>query len=105
MSMPFLLFHLGIPFPKCDLLRVRELLNEKGAKMSRVRVDPGTVEIIRNALLSIAMQMKATIIRSAYFSTIQEAQDFSVALFERDRLIAQGIQARNSSKGSYKLAG
>ena len=58
--------------------------------MSRVKVDPGTVEIIRNALLSIVMQMKATIIRSAYSSTIQEAQDFSVALFERDRLIAQG---------------
>jgi N-methylhydantoinase B len=59
-------------------------------ELTRVKVDPGTVEIIRNALLSIAMQMKATIIRSAYSSTIQEAQDFSVALFERDRLIAQG---------------
>ena len=58
--------------------------------MSKDSIDPGTVEIIRNALLSIAMQMKATIIRSAYSSTIQEAQDFSVALFEKDRLISQG---------------
>jgi N-methylhydantoinase B len=53
-------------------------------------VDPATVEIIRNALQSIVMEMKVTIMRSAFSSTIQEAQDFSVALFEKDRMIAQG---------------
>ena len=58
--------------------------------MTKGKVDPGTVEIIRNALQSIVMEMKVTIMRSAYSSTIQEAQDFSVALFERDRMIAQG---------------
>jgi N-methylhydantoinase B len=58
--------------------------------VTKGNVDPGTVEIIRNALQSIVMEMKVTIMRSAFSSTIQEAQDFSVALFEKDRMIAQG---------------
>jgi len=58
--------------------------------VTKGKVDPGTVEIIRNALLSIVMEMKVTIMRSAFSSTIQEAQDFSVALFEKDRMICQG---------------
>jgi N-methylhydantoinase B len=50
---------------------------------------PEILEIIGNALTSITLEMKAIILRTAYSSTIQEASDFSVAMFERDRLIAQ----------------
>ena len=52
-------------------------------------------EVLRNALLTITREMKATIIRTAHSSTVQEAQDFSVGLFEGTRLVAQaeGIAA------------
>lgn len=57
--------------------------------MSKTKLRPETIEIIGNAFVSIAQEMKAIIIRSAYSSTIQEASDFSVALFEKERLIAE----------------
>jgi N-methylhydantoinase B len=57
--------------------------------MAKVKIGPEMLEIIGNALISITMEMKAIILRTAYSSTIQEASDFSVALFEKDRLIAQ----------------
>ncbi len=53
------------------------------------KVDPVLVEIVNNALMGIAMEMKATMVRTAFSSTIQEAQDFSVGLFEKERMIAQ----------------
>ncbi len=52
-------------------------------------IDPVLVEIVNNALMGIAMEMKATMVRTAFSSTIQEAQDFSVGLFEKERMIAQ----------------
>lgn len=57
--------------------------------MTEAKLRPETVEIIGNAFVSIAQEMKAIITRSAYSSTIQEASDFSVTLFERDRLIGE----------------
>ena len=51
--------------------------------------DPVTVEVIRNGLISIARAMKTTIIRTAYSTTVQEAQDFSVAIFLGTEMVAQ----------------
>ncbi len=46
------------------------------------KVDPVTTEIIRNAFISIAQDMNATLIRSAYTPIIYEGVDCSVALLD-----------------------
>ena len=46
--------------------------------------DPITTEIIRNAFVSIAQDMNATLIRSAYTPIIYEGKDCSVALLDAD---------------------
>jgi N-methylhydantoinase B len=46
------------------------------------RIDPVTTEIIRNAFISIAQDMNATLIRSAYSPIIYEGKDCSVALLD-----------------------
>jgi len=45
-------------------------------------VDPITTEIIRNAFISIAQDMNATLIRSAFTPVIYEGKDCSVALID-----------------------
>ena len=53
-------------------------------------VDPITVEIIRNALNSIAQEMNANLARSAFSPIIYEMKDCSVAIFnERAELLGQ----------------
>lgn len=47
-------------------------------------VDPITTEIIRNAFISIANDMNATLIRSAFTPVIYEGKDCSVALIDAD---------------------
>jgi N-methylhydantoinase B len=49
------------------------------------QVDPITTEIIRNAFLSAAEEMNATLIRSAYNAIIYEAKDCSVALLDENK--------------------
>ena len=44
--------------------------------------NPITTEVIRNAFLSAAEQMNASLVRSAYSPIIYEAKDCSVALFD-----------------------
>jgi N-methylhydantoinase B len=46
------------------------------------QIDPVTTEIIRNAFISIAQDMNATLIRSAYSPIIYEGKDCSVALLD-----------------------
>ena len=46
-----------------------------------MRVDPITVEVIRNAFISIASQMNNNLARSAYTPIIYEMKDCSVGLF------------------------
>ncbi len=46
------------------------------------QVDPITTEIIRNAFISIANDMNATLIRSAFTPVIYEGKDCSVALID-----------------------
>lgn len=48
------------------------------------RIDPITTEIIRNAFVSIAQDMNATLIRSAYTPIIYEGKDCSVALLDHE---------------------
>lgn len=47
-------------------------------------VDPITTEIIRNAFISIAKDMNATLIRSAFTPVIYEGKDCSVALIDEN---------------------
>ncbi len=47
-------------------------------------IDPITTEIIRNAFISIANDMNATLIRSAFTPVIYEGKDCSVALIDAD---------------------
>ncbi len=52
--------------------------------------DPATIEVIRNAFVSTAVQMSNNLVRSAYTPVIYEMKDCSVALFdERVRLLGQ----------------
>ena len=50
--------------------------------MTTTTIDPVTTEIIRNAFVSIAQDMNATLIRSAYSPIIYEGKDCSVALLD-----------------------
>ncbi len=53
-------------------------------------VNPVTVEIIRNALIAVADEMNATLIRSAYTPIIYEMKDCSVALLDaQHRVLGQ----------------
>jgi N-methylhydantoinase B len=49
-----------------------------------VQADPVTTEIIRNAFVSCAQDMNATLIRSAYTPIIYEGKDCSVAILDAD---------------------
>ena len=56
----------------------------------RTRVDPVTVEIIRNGLNAAADEMGVNLARSAYTPIIYEIKDYSVALFDVEcRLLGQ----------------
>src|SRR6516162_9972670 len=54
------------------------------------RLDPITLEVITEGLISIVREMRANIIRASYSSVIYEMDDFSCALFGPDgQLVAQ----------------
>lgn len=54
-------------------------------------VDPITTQVIRNALVAAAEEMRVTMVKTAYSPLIYEIQDFAVALFSaRGELLAQG---------------
>lgn len=48
---------------------------------NRVTIDPITVEVLGNALLSAAEEMGGTLIRSSYSTNIKERKDCSAAIF------------------------
>jgi N-methylhydantoinase B len=52
--------------------------------MSESRVDPVTVEIVRNALLACAEEMKIDLRRTSYNPIINEMNDFSVGVFSAE---------------------
>ncbi|MFN3437432.1 MAG: hydantoinase B/oxoprolinase family protein [Acidovorax sp.] len=58
--------------------------------MSR-QIDPISVSVVWNSLLSVTDEMGSTIRRTAYSEAVREGDDFSTGLFDRrGRLIAQG---------------
>ena len=53
-------------------------------------VDPVTLEVVRNAAESVAEEMNATLVRTAYSPNIKERRDCSCALFDADgEMVAQ----------------
>jgi N-methylhydantoinase B len=61
------------------------------AVSDEVQTDPVVTEIIRNAFLAAAEDMRATLWRSAYSPVIYEMKDCSVAIYDDQfRLLAQG---------------
>ena len=49
------------------------------------------LEVVNNALRSVAEQMSATMVRSAYSTIVKEMMDCSSAIFDgRGRLLAEG---------------
>lgn len=56
-----------------------------------IRIHPVTLEVVRNAVFSVAEEMSAILMRSARSPLLKEAGDFSCALTDAEgRLIAQG---------------
>src|SRR5262249_37225301 len=60
---------------------------ERSPEMAEDKVDPITTEIIRNSFISIAEDMNAALIRSAYSWIIYEALDCAVALIDVDHKV------------------
>jgi N-methylhydantoinase B len=57
------------------------------------RVDPITLEVVNNALVGVAEQMAATILRTSYSTVIREMLDYSTAVFDLEgRIIAQSCR-------------
>lgn len=62
----------------------------KGLAAGVADADPITTEVIRNALNSVANQMKRALIRTAFSPIIYEVLDFAVAIYDREiRMLAQ----------------
>ena len=56
------------------------------------RIDPITLEIVKNALSSVADEMALVLMRSAYSPVVRDSMDYSTALCDRDgAVIAQGL--------------
>lgn len=59
--------------------------------MARQPIDPVTLTVIWNSLVSIADEMGGALRRTAFSEAVREGEDFSTGLFDRHgRLIAQG---------------
>jgi len=53
-------------------------------------IDGATVEVVRNYLISIAEEMRSTLIRTAFNPVIYEVLDFGISIYDSDqRLIAE----------------
>ena len=58
-----------------------------------MRVDPITFEVVNNALIGVAEQMAATILRTSYSTVIREMLDYSTAVFDpQGRIISQSCR-------------
>ena len=55
-------------------------------------IDPITLEVVKNALASVADEMALVVMRSAYSPVVRDTMDYSTALCDRDgELVAQGL--------------
>ena len=58
-----------------------------------MRIDPITFEVVNNALIGVAEQMAATILRTSYSTVVREMLDYSTAVFDpTGRIIAQSCR-------------
>lgn len=58
-----------------------------------MRVDPITFEVVNNALIGVADQMAATILRTSYSTVVREMLDYSTAVFDpQGHIIAQSCR-------------
>ena len=58
----------------------------------RPNTDPITMEVVKNALSSIADEMALVIMRTAYSSIVRDSMDYSTGLCDRDgRVVAHGL--------------
>src|SRR6185369_7108890 len=58
----------------------------------RGMMDPITLEVIKNALSSVADEMALVLMRSAYSPVVRDSMDYSTALCDRNgQVIAQGL--------------
>jgi N-methylhydantoinase B len=59
---------------------------------NRLATDPLTLEVIKNALASVADEMALMVMRSAYSPVVRDTMDYSTALCDRrGQVIAQGL--------------
>src|SRR5262249_877991 len=74
--------------------RRRRRQHSHGAPVSVMRrnTDPITMEVVKNALSSIADEMALVIMRTAYSSIVRDSMDSSAGLCDRDgRVVAHGL--------------
>ena len=50
-------------------------------------IDPITLEVLREAFVSIVREMRVTLVRTAYSSILYEGEDFSCVLMDGDAQI------------------
>src|SRR5437868_10008053 len=59
---------------------------------TELRIDPITLEVVKNALSSVADEMALMVMRSAYSPVVRDTMDYSTALCDRHgQVIAQGL--------------
>lgn len=62
------------------------------SQVTQTTVDPITLEVVKNALASVADEMALVIMRSAYSAVVRDTMDYSTALCDRNgRVVAQGL--------------
>src|SRR5690348_14291611 len=59
--------------------------------LARPRIDPARFEIVKNALISTAEEMKIVLAKTAYSPLLKVAGDYSCGIFDaRGNMVAQG---------------
>jgi len=67
-------------------------MDKHPASSMDTRIDPITLEVIQNALSSIADELALVIMRSAYSNIVRDSMDYSTAVCDSSgRIIAQGL--------------
>lgn len=72
--------------------------------MANPTMDPITLEVFHEALVSTVAEMRVTVLRSAFSSIIYEGQDFSCALMDaKGRLVVQSREDNPSHVGPLNI--
>src|ERR687883_1388676 len=59
--------------------------------LTRPRIDPARFEVVKNALISAAEEMKIVLAKTAYSPLLKVAGDYSCGIFDaRGNMVAQG---------------